>query len=404
MTGPFSLTGLERLLAAPERAAGWGRVGLLTNPSGVTRDLTPSAVALQGAGVRLTRLFGPEHGVDGSGAPGEAPEAGVDAASGLPSSVLYHLNEEETLSRLGGIDTLLVDLVDVGVRFYTYISTLRDVLRASRTRQENGAPLRVVILDRPNPVGFTVEGPPLLDPAFRSFVGVTTALPLRHGLTMGELARVLAAEEGAQVEVILTDAPDGWHGHDSDGERPWVPPSPNLPDLLHTRLYPGLCLVEALDASEGRGTALPFRLVGAPDLDAHALAARLNALDRTFDLGVTARPAFFAPTTSKHAGQRCAGVQLHERSGPLTRALPLGLAVFTALEEAGAQRNPDWLQKLLGVPAADVPRTPEAALEALSGWQAAGEQAALALRPHWLYPRPGVPSPRPGSEVLRPAP
>lgn len=398
MTGAASLTGLEHLLAAPARAAGWGRVGLLTNPSGVTRDLTPSAVAMLRAGVRLTRLFGPEHGVDGSGAPGEAPEAGVDPASGLPSSVLYHLSEQETLSRLDGIDTLLVDLVDVGVRFYTYISTVRDVLRAARTRQDTGQPLRVVVLDRPNPVGFTVEGPPLLDAAFRSFVGVTTALPLRHGLTLGELARVLAAEEGTQVEVILTDAPDGWHGAGSAGQRPWVPPSPNLPDLLHTRLYPGLCLVEALDASEGRGTALPFRVVGAPNMDAHALAARLNALDRNFGLGVMARPAFFTPTTSKHAGQRCAGVQLHERAA-LSRALPLGLAVFTALEEAGAKRNPDWLQKLLGVPADDVPHTPEAALDALSGWQAAGEQAAHALRPYWLYPRPGVPSPHPGSDA-----
>lgn len=365
-------TGLEHLLASPERAAGWGRVGLLTNPSGVTRDLTPAAAALLRAGVGLTQLYGPEHGVDGSGAPGEAPEVERDAASGLPTAVLYGLTPEETARRLAGVDTLLVDLQDVGVRFYTYISTVRDVLRAARER-----PLRVVVLDRPNPLGFGVEGPPL-DPAFRSFVGVTSALPLRHGLTLGEVARVLAAEEGVPVEVVRTDAPDGWHPG-----RPWVPPSPNLPDLQSVRLYPGTALVEALDASEGRGTALPFRLAGAPGVDAQALARRLNALN----LGVTARPAFFTPATSKHAGKRCAGVQLHETRGELRHALPLGLALFTALEEAGATRNPDWLQKLLGVPADTVPNTPEAALTALAGWQASGETQALALAPHRLYPR-----------------
>ncbi|WP_199698685.1 exo-beta-N-acetylmuramidase NamZ domain-containing protein [Deinococcus cavernae] len=366
------LIGLEHLIAAPQQARHWGRTALLTNPSGVTRDLTPAALALQRAGIPLVKLFGPEHGVDGSGAPGEAPEAGQDGATGLPTSVLYHLTEEEYAQRLSGLDTLLIDLQDVGVRFYTYISTIRDVLRAART-----LPLRVVVLDRPNPIGFTVEGPPL-HPDFRSFVGVTAQLPLRHGLTLGEVARVLAAEEGSTVEVIETDAPNGWHAG-----REWVPSSPNLPDLLHLRLYPGACLIEALDASEGRGTALPFRQFGAPTLNAHALAERLNALN----LGVTARPAFFNPTTSKHRGERCAGVQLHENRGELRRALPLGLALFAALEEAGARRNPDWLQKLLGVTAGSVPHTPEEVLSSLRDWQAQGHQQALALRPHWLYPR-----------------
>lgn len=373
----WPLIGLERLCAQPERARGWGSIGLLTNPSGVTRDFTPSAAALQRAGIPLTKLYGPEHGVDGSGAPGEAPEVALDAATGLPASVLYHLNEEETAERLRGVDTLLVDLVDVGVRFYTYISTVRDVLRAAKS-----LPLRVLILDRPNPIGFTVEGP-LLRPEFRSYVGITSSLPMRHGLTMGEVARILAAEEGAQVEVIETDAPDGWHDAGSAWGRPWIPPSPNLPDLTNVRLYPGTCLVEALDASEGRGTALPFRVVGAPGVDALELARQINDLG----LGVTARPAFFTPTTSKHAGQRCAGVQLHEPDAEPRRALPLGLAVFTALEQAGAKRNPDWLQKLLGVPADTVPRTPREALAALEGWQREGEAQAAALSAHWLYPR-----------------
>lgn len=372
-TAPLARTGLEHLLADLSAASGWGRAGLLTNPSGVTRDLTPGAAALLRAGLPLERLFGPEHGVDGSGAPGEAPELERDAASGLPTTVLYDLSGDETAGRLAGLDTLIVDLQDVGVRFYTYVSAVRDVLRAARPLG-----LRVVILDRPNPLGFTVEGP-LLDPAFRSYVGISSALPLRHGLTIGEVSRVLAAEEGVQVQVIATDLPDRWHAG-----RPWVPPSPNLPDLVATALYPAGALVEALDASEGRGTALPFRLFGAPGLDAHALAARLNALD----LGVTARPAFFTPTTSKHAGQRCAGVQLHPHAGTApARLLPLGLALFTVLEEAGAARNPDWLQKLLGVPASEVPGTPEAALAALDAWQAAAQQQAQRLSSHHLYAR-----------------
>ena len=136
-------------------------------------------------------------------------------------------------------------------------------------------------------------------------------------LTIGEVARVLAAEEGAAVEVIETDAPDGWQAG-----REWVPSSPNLPDLLHLRLYPGACLIEALDASEGRGTALPFRQFGAPGLNAYALTERLNALN----IGVTARPAFFNPTTSKHQGERCAGVQLHETGGSLRRGRFRGAA------------------------------------------------------------------------------
>ncbi len=375
------LIGLERLLGQSERARHWGNIGLLSNPSGVTADLTAAGVALLRAKIPITRLYGPEHGVDGSGAANEAPELLRDAATGLPTTVLYHLTEAQTAERLFGLDTLLIDLQDVGVRFYTYISTIRDVLRAAKHLQSRGTPLRVVVLDRPNPLGFGVEGP-LLEPQFRSFVGVTSVLPLRHGLTIAEVARVLAEEEGTEVEVVLSDQPNGW-----PADRPWVPPSPNLPDLQSVRLYAGTALVEALDASEGRGTALPFRLVGAPNLDAIALAAQLN----TLNLGVTARPAYFNPTSSKHAGKRCAGVHLHEylheTQGELRLALPLGLALFTALEQAGAKRNADWLQKLLGVPAEQVPSHPAEALAALKVWQQAGLAQSQRLSKHWLYPR-----------------
>jgi uncharacterized protein YbbC (DUF1343 family) len=363
------MTGLERLCSDPSLLARPGRLGLLTHPAGVTRDLIPSAVALLRAGVRLERLYAPEHGIDGSGQAGEAPEVAADPQTGLPTHSLYPKGPSEIAELIARVDTLLVDLQDVGVRFYTYVSTLVQVLEAVR---QTGT--RVVVLDRPNPLGSRLEGP-VLEPRFRSFVGALE-LPLRHGLTLGECARLVAPE----VEVILCDPlePFGYGG------LPWVPPSPNLPDLESARLYVGTGLVEGTAASEGRGTALPFRLVGAPGLDAVALARRLGDLD----LGpVRFRPAYFMPTFSKHAGQPCAGVQIHVLE-PLARALPIGIALVGALAEQGLELNPDWLQKLLGVPFAPELFVPERAQERcqlweLEAWRYAQERLAGA----WLYPR-----------------
>lgn len=366
------MLGLERLVADAGQLPTPGRLGLLTHPAGVTRDLTPGAVALLRAGLPLARLYGPEHGVDGSGAPGEAPEVGPDAATGLPTESLYGKNLPEIAQALRSVDTLLVDVQDVGARFYTYISTLHQVLEASRE-----AGVRVVVLDRPNPLGFAVEGP-VLRPEFQSFVGIAP-IPLRHGLTLGELARFFAARLGAQAHVIPCDPRERY-----GGELPWVPPSPNLPDLANVALYPGTCLIEALSASEGRGTALPFRLAGAPGLDAPALASRLNRLNLP---GVRFRAAHFTPTASKHAGQHCSGVQVH-LTGELPQALPVGLALLGALLECGATPNEDWLQKLLGLPVNEVNTAPEAALDTCARWRGEAEVFAHAhFAPYWLYPR-----------------
>lgn len=365
-------TGLERLLDEPNLLGQTGRIGLLSHPAGVTLDLVPSAVALLQKGIRLERLFGPEHGVDGSGQAGQAPEMAADPLTGLPTHSLYEKTPDELADLIAQVDTLLVDLQDVGLRYYTYVSTLVQVLGAARQRG-----VRVVVLDRPNPLGFAVLGP-ILQPAYRSFVGMLE-LPLRHGLTLGECARFVDPD----VEVIPCD-PQAAFGPEA---LPWVPPSPNLPNLENLWLYTGVALVEASAASEGRGTALPFGLVGAPGLDAARLARRLNELGLP---GVRFRPTFFTPYFSKHQGQRCAGVQVH-RVGPLTDLLAVGLALLGALAEQGVAINPDWLQKLLGIPYAPDLLEPERALAHTHRWAAEARAYAQShMQTCWLYPRPAL--------------
>ncbi len=358
-------TGLERLLDEPPLLDRAGRLGLLTHPAGVTRALIPSAVALLQRGFPLEHLFGPEHGIDGSGQAGEAPQILSDRATGLPTHSLYEKSVAEIADLIGQVDTLLVDLQDVGVRFYTYVSTLVQVLQAARI---NGT--RIVVLDRPNPLGFTLEGPVLQAP-FCSFVGMLE-IPLRHGLTLGECGRFL--EPGLEVIRCDPQAAFGLSG------LPWVPPSPNLPNPETAYLYPGMGLVEASTASEGRGTALPFQVAGAPGLDAMALADQLNALRLP---AVRFRPTYFKPTFSKHSGVLCAGVQVH-----IVEVLPVGLAVLGALAEQGVGIDPDWLQKLLGIPFDSVRLEPKMALEQAHTWlEQSRRYAKEQLRPVWLYPR-----------------
>lgn len=362
-------TGLERLLDEPSLLGKSGRLGLMTHPAGVTRDLAPAAVALLKKGLPLERLYGPEHGIDGSGQAGEAPELETDKATGLPTHSLYEKTVAEMAALLGQVDTLLVDLQDVGVRFYTFVSTLVQVLEAARM-----ANIRVVVLDRPNPLGFGLEGP-VLEPLFRSFVGMLE-VPLRHGLSLGECGRLVEPK----LEVIPCD-PQATFGL---GGLPWVPPSPNLPNPQTALLYVGMGLVEGCSASEGRGTTLPFQVAGAPGLDALALAARLNNLELP---AVRFRPTYFKPTFSKHQGALCAGVQVHVVE-LLREALPVGLAVLGALAEQGASIHPDWLQKLLGIPYTSDLLKPDQALERTRTWaEQARRYAQESLRDAWLYPR-----------------
>jgi uncharacterized protein YbbC (DUF1343 family) len=366
------MTGLERLLTNPERLGAAGLVGLLTNPTGVTRDLEPAAAALLRAGIRLERLLAPEHGIDGSGQAGEAPEREQDALTGLPVHTTYGRKPPEIVPMLHGLDTLLVDIQDVGCRFYTYPSTLAYALEACQT-----AGVRLVVLDRPNPLGSGVSGP-VLQAGLESFVGITT-VPLQHGLTLGEIARYMAGGWDG-LTVIPCDPLEPF----GVGGLPWVPPSPNIPDLETARLYPGLGLIEGSDLSEGRGTTRPFGWIGAPGLDAHKMARDLNALELP---GMRFRPVFFTPTISKHAGTLCAGVQVHV-TGQLEDVVRMGLSVLAVARGQGVNLKLEWLRKLLGVPIKESDVQLEVIPDLCQTWNAqARAYSSAMLAPIWMYPR-----------------
>lgn len=301
-------TGLDRLLADTARCRhlGGARVGLLTHAPAVDASYRLSVDALLAAGVRIERLFGPEHGVRGTAQDMIAVDGAVDPISGIPTVSLYGSTLESltpTPSELEGLDLLIIDLVDIGSRYYTYVYTAALAAQAA-TR----AGLRVLILDRPNPLGGAVEGNGV-ERGFTSFVGMLEGLPARHGLTLAEVvvwARDIAGWE-IDAEFLLVD---GWQRttwHDETG-LPWVLPSPNMPTLDTATVYPGQCLFEGTQLSEGRGTTRPFELVGAPWIDAIAWARALEALDLP---GCIFRPLAFEPTFQKHARTLCQGLQIH---------------------------------------------------------------------------------------------
>lgn len=293
------------------------RVALLTNPSGVTRDLERTAdVLLRLLNGRLTALFSPEHGPEGIDPDGAPVPSQVDAGSGIPIFSLYGPARRPTPEMLANVDALVVDIQDVGVRFYTFTWTMTYVMEAAAE-----ARIPIVILDRPNPLGGIVQGPSLA-PGFESFVG-RWPIPLRHGMTLGELARYFNEKRslGVNLEVVPVV---GWRRALSweDTGLAWVSPSPALPTLDAVRVYPGTCLIEGTNLSEGRGTALPFQLIGAPWVDARAWAQRLNALELP---GVRFRAAAFVPLASKWSGQTCRGVQIHITDPTLFDPLRVGL-------------------------------------------------------------------------------
>ena len=315
-------TGLEILLTEKSDLLRNQRVGLITNPTGVTRDLRSNLDALRDAGVNLVALFGPEHGFSASAADGTAVESGRDARTGLPVYSLYGKIRKPTREMLADVDVLLFDLQDVGARFYTYTATLGLALESCA---ENQKPL--IVLDRPNPItGRIIEGA-ILDPGLQSFVG-HGALPVRFGMTLGELARFYNRELNINADLRVIEL-RGWDREmwfDETGLT-WVTPSPGIPNFATTIPYPGMCFIEGTNLSEGRGTPLPFEIVGAPWLDGYALAESLNALKL---VGVIFRPIAFTPCSSKHAGVECFGAQLHITDRNAFRAIPTGLHVIAA--------------------------------------------------------------------------
>jgi uncharacterized protein YbbC (DUF1343 family) len=314
--------GIDRLIdeASLRRPLRGRRVALLAHPASVTAELRHSLDALAALeDLRLTAAFGPQHGLRGDKQDNmiESPDY-TDPVHGVPTFSLYGSVRRPTAAMLGYFDVLLVDLQDLGCRIYTFITTLLYVLEAAAASGKS-----VWVLDRPNPIGRPVEGQ-TLRPGWESFVGAGP-LPMRHGLTMGELARWFIATRKLDVdcEVITMQgwAPAAPPGYGWPlGERTWINPSPNAPNLWMARCYAGTVMIEGTTLSEGRGTTRPLELFGAPDLDPNAIIARMHALAPHWLAGCRLRACWFEPTFHKHSGTLCGGVQIHVEDGSYDHA------------------------------------------------------------------------------------
>ncbi len=317
-------TGLEVLLTQRSDLIRNQRIGIITNDGAVDRRFNHLVDLIREVpGARIVRLFAAEHGIRGEAAAGVPIEDGVDPLSGIPIQSIYGPRRWPTDDALADLDSLLFDMPDVGCRYYTRAATMIYCLRAAA---RNGK--RFVVLDRPNPIGGEAIEGPILKPDFESFVGLP-GLPIRHGLTLGELARLFNAEENIGADLVVLPA-EGWHRptwFDQTG-LPWIMPSPNLPTLDTATVYPGTCLIEGTTLSEGRGTTRPFELIGAPFVDANRLAVALNEQRLP---GVHFRPVAFRPVAHKHADAVCGGVQVHVTDRLGFRPVLTGVALLLTL-------------------------------------------------------------------------
>jgi uncharacterized protein YbbC (DUF1343 family) len=384
------------------------KVGLITNPSGVGSDLRSSIELLRAApGVTLTALYGPEHGVRGNAQAGEFVPYFVDEKFGLPVFSLYGpsmrapaemfadidaymrsfdtTHEDKSLApdMARGLDVLLFDIQDIGTRVYTYEATMAYAMKAAAE-----AGIEFIVLDRPNPVGGTIlEGPILEYPEYSSFVGLHP-IPLRFGLTIGELARLvndLYLEKKAKLTVVPMD---GWKREmwfDETG-LPWVAPSPNIPVLETAVVYPGQVFIEGTNLSEGRGTTKPFEFFGAPWIDAYELTKSLNSLRLP---GVVFREQWFTPTFSKFAGQACGGCQIHVTDRNAYRPLAAALHVIKTIRDASPKEfafHADYFDTIMGT--ASVRKALEAGrpvAEIIAGFEPGLRDFAERRKPYLLY-------------------
>jgi uncharacterized protein YbbC (DUF1343 family) len=327
-------TGLEVLAHRRLRILDGLRIGLLAHQASVDSAYA-HAVDLLGSlrRVRLVRLFAPEHGLWGAAQDHAGIQTTRDPATGLRAWSLYGHQRAPTPPMLAGLDALVIDLQDVGARYYTFVWTM-----ALAMHECTRAAVQVVVLDRPNPLGGALVEGNVPDPRYASFVGLYP-LPVRHGLTIGELAAYLNAEHalGCRLTVVPMR---GWRRRMlwEDTGLPWVAPSPNMPTPDTARVYPGGCLIEGTNLSEGRGTTRPFEWIGAPYLDAHRYAAALNAMTLP---GVHFRPVRFAPTFHKWAGRLCGGVQIHVTDPATFKPFLTGLAEI-AVARRQAPRGFRW--------------------------------------------------------------
>ena len=318
--------GIEVLLKEEKNVLSGKKVGLITNPTGIDSKLTSIVDLLHDdPDINLTALFGPEHGVRGDAQAGASVEYYIDEKTGLPVYSLYGKTKKPTPEMLKDVEVLVFDIQDVGTRYYTYIYTMAYAMEAAK---ENDIPF--IVLDRPNPQGGESVDGPVLEPEFSSFVGLYP-IPLKHGMTVGELATLFNKEFkiGADLKVIKMK---GWKrdmDYDDTG-LPFVLPSPNMPTVSTTFVYPATGLIEGTNVSEGRGTTKPFELIGAPYINSDELAGKLNALRLP---GVKFRAASFTPTFSKHAGKLSHGVEIYITDREEFKAVPTGLHIIKTIQD-----------------------------------------------------------------------
>lgn len=344
--------GLEQFAADHKKLLRGRRVGLVTHMAAVAADFTLGLDLLLARGANVTALFGPEHGLDGAGADATAIDDATDVRTGLPVYSLYGKSKEPSPLMLEQVDVLVFDMQDIGARFYTFISTLDYIMQAAERASKE-----VIVLDRPNPItGAFIEGP-LVDDGLESFIS-HLPVPVRHGYTTGEMARFIHRTK--KMTVPLTVIPmEGWTRDMwwDDTGLPWIPLSPGMPRFSSTIPYTGTCLLEGTNISEGRGTTMPFEILGAPWLDGYTLARDLNALALP---GVRFRPHVFTPMDAKYHNLRCGGVQVHVTDRNMFRPVAMGVHLLAALRAQDPERfeflstswegTPPHLDLLMGTP------------------------------------------------------
>jgi uncharacterized protein YbbC (DUF1343 family) len=319
--------GIEELLSKRVELLRGARVGLICNQASVDHEFTHAADLCRArSDFKLTALFGPQHGIRGEAQDNmvESPHS-FDAETGVPVYSLYSETREPTEEMLAEIDTFVFDMQDVGCRIYTFVYTLANCMRAAERYGK-----RVVVCDRPNPIGGEKVAGNVLEPEFASFVG-QFPLPTRHGMTVCELAKMFKEHWGINCELDLV-LMDGWTRElwFDETDAPWVLPSPNMPTLDSATVFPGTVHLEGTQMSEGRGTTKPFELVGAPYIDAARYKRELDLLDLP---GVHFRACSFQPTFQKHAGRACGGVQIHVTDRSQFEPVITGVAVVKVARE-----------------------------------------------------------------------
>jgi len=328
------LLGIDKLLSDGERFLHGKQVGLLTNQAALTSEWRVTAEAICSLPyVHRVTLLSPEHGWTATEPDATAVSDSWEEYLRVPVHSLYGRRRKPDLRVLQEFDVVVVDLQDAGVRCYTYSTSLAHLLEAARM-----AEVPVVVCDRPNPLGSRVNGP-IRNPVYQSFLGYLP-IPLQHGLTLGELARWYANTSlQGDVELHVVSMPL-WQ-RDSQWVGPWIPPSPGLPSHESVHLYPGMVLLEGTNVSEGRGTTLPFQVLGAPWIDGFDLATRMNRCQLP---GLRFRPVSFTPEASKYTGEQCRGIQVHVLDGDEVDALEMGILLLGILHQA----YPDsfsWLER-----------------------------------------------------------